>query len=212
LLHELICFPIEDDQSSDASERIEEKKEAIKEGVVTCWQLLRPSLREHKQTLSTGTTLNESKTKKIIIINKKKKTTMTNFNILHDDSDDDNDKENQSITPILNEDLSRRQTVRGSTSAKRTASSKQDENDDNESPPKRTKKIDDIDVPLPIISPAASKKTTNVRSKPTETGKEKKVTSIQFTRKIHSNTDKDQSTNDMSNDNIRNDEVIIDYD
>ena len=180
-------FPFRvDDLPLDSHEHIDEKKEAIKEGVFTCLALLRPSIREHNQKTPTI----EPKKKKIII---KKK----NFDILNDESDNENDKENQSMTPTLTEESLRRTTVRGSNPSKRSASSKQQENDENESPSKRSKKADDIDAPLPIISPAVTKKTTPTRKKASNDGDEKKTSSIRFTRKVSSKTDEQTSSENV---------------
>lgn len=168
------------ESSNESKEHIEQKKQAIKEGVLTCLNLLRPTIRENNQI----TPIVEQK-KKIIL---KKK----NFNILrdesdendeNDDNDNDNDKENQSTTPILDDNLSRRKTVRGSNSSKRSNSSKQQEN---ESPSKRSKKAEDLDEPLNIISPTVVKKTTpNRRKKSSDEEKDKKVKSLRLARKVH---------------------------
>ncbi len=166
---------------NESKDHIEQKKEAIKEGVLTCLNLLRPSIRENNQI----TPINDSK-KKIII---KKK----NFNILHDESDVDeneNDKENQSTTPILDENIIRRKTVRGSNSSKRSVSLKQQES---ESPSKRTKKTEDIDTPLTIISPTVIKKTTPNRKKTNDNGEEKIVKSLRLARKVHQITNDSKS-------------------
>ena len=98
----------------EGREDLEEKKEAIKEGVMTCLNLLRPSIREHNSIIT-------EKTKKKIILKKK------TFNILQVDSDEENDKENQSMTPISTDENLRRKTVRGSNPTKRLASEKQDD-------------------------------------------------------------------------------------
>ncbi len=154
--------------TNESKDHIEQKKEAIKEGVLTCLNLLRPSIPIIE-------------TKKKIIIKK------TNFNILHNESDDDeDDKENQSTTPVLDENSIRRKTVRGSNSSKRSVSLKQQEN---ESPSKRTKTTEDIDEPLTIISPAVVKKITPNRKKTNDNGEEKKVKSLRLARKVHQLTD-----------------------
>lgn len=160
----------------------------------TCLALLRPSIREHNQKTPTV-----EPRKKIIIIKKK------NFDILNDESDNENDKENQSMTPTLTEETLRRTTVRGSNPSKRPASSKQQENDENESPPKRSKKADDIDAPLPIISPAVPKKTTPTRKKASNEGDEKKALSIRFTRKVSSKTDEQTPSENV--DKSKKDEI-----
>lgn len=159
---------IEDDLSHESSDHIEEKKQAIKEGVLTCLNLLRPTIRENQQITPTV------EPKKKIIITKKY------YNILDNDSDD-TDKENQSNTPVLDENPTRRKTARGSNSSKRAGSSKQQEN---ESPSKRKKTTDDIDSPLPIISPNVVKKITPTRTKPDELGEEKKSKSLRLARKV----------------------------
>lgn len=84
----------------DRREHFEEKKEAIKEGVTTCLNLLRASIRDEPTT----------STKKKIFFKTKK-----NFDIFQTESDEE--KEN----------LQRKTTVRGSNSNKRAASEKQDE-------------------------------------------------------------------------------------
>lgn len=121
--------------------------------------------------------------KKKIIFRKK------NFDILHRESDDEDkeedDKENETMTPVLEENILRRKTVRGSNSSKRSVSSKQEEEGkENDSPSKRTKTTDDIDEPLPIISPIVTKKTTPSRKKITEEGDEKKTKSLRLARKV----------------------------
>ncbi|CAF4053236.1 unnamed protein product [Rotaria sp. Silwood2] len=165
------------DFTNESKDHIEQKKEAIKEGVLTCLNLLRPSIRENQQITPT------IDTEKKMIIKKK------NFNVLHDESDDnnnnnndENNKENQSDSSLLDENQIRRKTARGSNSSKRSVSSKQQEN---ESPSKRTKKTEDIDVPLPIISPAVGKKITSNRMKTDDQGEEKKTKSLRLTRKVH---------------------------
>ena len=127
--------------------------------------MLRSLSRETKSTMS------NNELKKKIIIKKK------NFNILNDDSDENEDKENQSS---LSDESLRRKTARGSNPTKRIASLKENET---ESPPKRSKLTEDIDKPLPIISPAISKKTIVIRTKKLDDGEEKKVTSLCLTRK-----------------------------
>ena len=187
------CSPsLVDDLPVESNEHIEEKKEAISEGVRTCLTLIRPSIREHNQKTPTV------EPKKKIIIRKK------NFDILHDGSDNDEDKENESMTPVLTEENRRRTTARGSNPSKRPASSKQQENDENESPPKRSKKTNDLDAPLPIISPAVAKKSTPTRKKPSTDGEEKKALSIRFTRKVQSKTDADTSSENI--DKLKKDE------
>lgn len=166
---------------TESKDHIEQKKEAIKEGVIKCLTLLRPMARD-----SNPITPTVNPKKKIII---KKKT----FDILHRESDDEeekeedeteNDKENQTMTPVLEENIIRRKTVRGSNSSKRSVSSKQEEGKENESPSKRTKTTDDIDEPLPIISPIVTKKATPSRKKITEEGEEKKAKSLRLARKV----------------------------
>lgn len=158
--------------STNGNEHLDEKKQAIKEGVVTCFNLLRSLARENNK--------NESK-KRIFI---KKKT----LNILEQESDDEeNDKENRSDTTSFSDDSLRRKTARGFNPTKRTASLKQNES---ESPPKRSKFDDDIDKPLSIISPALSKKKTiGIRTTKTDDGEEKKTTSICLTKKVSSSND-----------------------
>ncbi|CAF1090416.1 unnamed protein product [Rotaria sordida] len=163
------------DFTNESKDHIEQKKEAIREGVSTCLNLLRPSIRENQQTTSI------IDMKKKIIIKKK------NLNILHDDSDnddaaDENNKENQSNIPELDNNQIRRKTIRGSNSSKRSISLKQQEN---ESPSKRTKKTDDIDEPLPIISPSIVKKITRTQTKIDAHNEEKKTKSIRLTREVH---------------------------
>ena len=149
----------------------------------TCLNLLRPTLRDSNPI----TPVIEAK-KKIII---KKKT----FNILQPDSDDESEKENQSIGTVPADDVSaRRQTARGSNASKRSASSKISNEDGNESPSKRSKTMDDLDKPLPIISPAIAKTLTPTRKQASDEGdKTKKSTSLRLTRKTYSATT-DQST------------------
>ncbi|UJR31077.1 hypothetical protein I4U23_018586 [Adineta vaga] len=164
------------DSPNEPKEHIEQKKEAIKEGVLTCLNLLRSTIRETNQIAPTN------ETKKKIIIKKK------NLNVLHDQSDDDNDheKENQSTTPEIEENTMRRKTVRGSNTSKRSVSIK---TPDNESPPKRTKTIEAIDVPLPVISPTVVKKATPIRKKLSNDGEEKQTKSLRLTRKVQQTTD-----------------------
>ncbi len=170
---------ISDDFNNESKDHIEQKKEAIKEGVCTCLNLLRPIIRENNQITPT------IDTKKKIIIKKK------TFNILHENSDDENEKENQAISPLLDENSKRRQTVRGSNTSKRSVSLK---TPDKESPPKRTKTTEDIDVPLPIISPAIVKKITPSRKKTTDDGgEEKPAKSIRLIRKAQQTTDDSKS-------------------
>jgi len=162
------------DLNEYSTEEIEQKKETIKEGVLTCLALLRPAImRENNQTLPT----NDSK-KKIII---KKK----NFNILNDDSendDDDDDDAKDDSEENDKENQSRRKTVRGSNSSKRSVSCKQQEN---ESPSKRTKTTENLDEPLSIISPAATKKKiTPTRKKINEDGHDQQAKSLRLTRKV----------------------------
>ncbi|CAF0736953.1 unnamed protein product [Adineta steineri] len=168
------------DLTNESKEHIEQKKEAIKEGVLTCLNLLRPTIRENNQIAP----INDIK-KKIII---KKK----HLNILHNESDDDNDddeneKENQSTTPVSDDNSMRRKTVRGSNTSKRSVSIK---TSDNESPSKRTKIIQDIDKPLAVISPTVTKKITpNRKKKADDNDEEKKPKSIRLIRKVQQTTD-----------------------
>lgn len=147
------------------------------------------------------TPINDSK-KKIII---KKK----NFNVLNDESDDndnENDKENQSITPTLDENTIRRKTVRSSNSSKRSVSLKQQES---ESPSKRTKTTEDIDLPLAIISPAVVKKITPNRKKTTNEGEEQKVKSLRLTRKVQQITDDVKSIETTKLTKKSDEEIIV---
>ena len=155
--------------------------------MVTCLNLLRPTLRDSNPI----TPVIEAK-KKIIL---KKKT----FNILHVDSDDENEKENQSISTVSADDVSaRRQTARGSNASKRPASSKKSNGDETESPSKRSKTMNDLDKPLPIISPAIAKALTPTRKQASDEGeKTKKSTSLRLTRKTHPATT-DSSTSIMT--------------
>ncbi|CAF1142382.1 unnamed protein product [Adineta ricciae] len=166
------------DSPNEPKEHIEQKKEAIKEGVLTCLNLLRSTIRETNQIAP----VNDSK-KKIII---KKK----NLNILHNESDEE-EKENQSITPEIEENAVRRKTVRGSNASKRSVSIKTPEN---ESPPKRTRTTEDIDAPLSVISPTVVKKgTTPVRKKLSNDGDEKQTKSLRLTRKVQQTADETKS-------------------
>jgi hypothetical protein len=154
---------------------VEQKKEAIKEGVLTCLNLLRSTIRESNQIAPS------TDPKKKIIIKKKK-----NLDILHDRSDDEEEKENQPTTPQLEENGIRRKTVRGSNTSKRSVSIK---TPDEESPSKRAKKTSDIDEPLPVISPTVVKKVTPTRNKTDADGEEKKAKSLRLTRKAPSTTE-----------------------
>lgn len=161
------------DSPGEPKEHVEQKKEAIKEGVLTCLNLLRATIRENNQIAPS----NEPK-KKTIILKKKK-----NLDILHANSDEDDDneeKENEPTTPQLDENGVRRKTVRGSNSSKRSVSIK---TPDEESPSKRTKKTSDVDVPLPVISPMVAKKVTLGRKKSNTDGEEKKSKSLRLTKK-----------------------------
>ena len=162
---------------SESKEHIEQKKEAIKEGVKTCLTYLRPMTPESHPITPTVNP------KKKIILKKK------SFNILQHESDEEaeeeeneeDDKENQTMTPVLDENMARRKTVRGSNSSKRSVSSKQEED---ESPSKRTKTVKDIDEPLPIISPTVTKRSTPGRKKKNDEGEAKKVKSLRLARKV----------------------------
>ncbi|CAF3570624.1 unnamed protein product [Rotaria socialis] len=161
------------ESNNEPKDHIEVKKQAIKEGVLTCLTLLRPSIRENQQITST------IEGKKKIIITKKY------YNVLDNDSDD-TDKENLSNTPILDTNKIRRKTIRTSKPSKRPGSSKQDdEEEEDASPSKRKKKAENADVPLPIISPNVVKKVTPNRTKTDELGEEKKKNSIRLARKVH---------------------------
>ncbi|CAM4899204.1 unnamed protein product [Rotaria socialis] len=161
------------ESNNEPKDHIEVKKQAIKEGVLTCLTLLRPSIRENQQITPT------IEGKKKIIITKKY------YNVLDNDSDD-TDKENLSNTPILDTNKIRRKTIRTSKPSKRPGSSKQDdEEEEDASPSKRKKKAENADVPLPIISPNVVKKVTPNRTKTDELGEEKKKNSIRLARKVH---------------------------
>ena len=166
------------DSPNEPKEHIEQKKEAIKEGVLTCLNLLRSTIRETNQIAPV------SDLKKKIIIKKK------NLNILHNESDEE-EKENQSTTPEIEENAVRRKTVRGSNASKRSVSIKTPEN---ESPPKRTKTTEDIDAPLSVISPTVVKKgTTPVRKKLSNDGDEKQTKSLRLTRKVQQTADESKT-------------------
>ena len=166
------------DFTNESKDHIETKKEAIKEGVLTCLNYLGSSSHENNPITPT------INSKKKIIIKKK------NFDILQDksedddddDDDDENDKENQSTTSIVDENVIRRKTVRGSNPSKRSVSLKEKED---ESPSKRTKKTVNIDEPLAIISPAVVKKSTPSRKKANEKGEEKNAKSLRLVRKVN---------------------------